>query len=162
MPRKRRPGPRQNRTDLPAPGVAPGRPYGARQAAEEALEAVPAAGINAPGGPAPGGAGGEDVMAQFIEAARQAESPGQGLLGVEPDNPADITSGITPGPGPGPEVLPTTLGDRPDPSVQLWQQQLPALDLLASMPGSSPEVRQFYRRIRSQLPADVFEQRGPA
>lgn len=162
MPRKRKPGPRENRSDLPA--VAPGRPYGARAESEAALAAVPTDG---PGLPAPsqmpGGAGGggvpeEDMMGGFLEAAQAMEPPGQGLLAGDPENPEDITSGMDIGPGGGSEMLPDVAHQGPDPAIGLWRTSLPALGLIASMPGSSSETRQLYRRLRSQVPPDHHEQ----
>lgn len=183
MPRVRRPGPRQNRTDLPSPGAGAAQPvramtgqdYGDRQRAQSAQRTVPlpdrstaalAAATpttdptSAPqGGGGPGGAAPPaDLLSQFLAAAQSAQSPGNGLL-AEPDDPnRPLTAGLDVGSGPGSEVLSTpAAAGGPDPSVILWASALPALDVIASLPGSSPQVRQFYRRIRSQLPPDYYD-----
>lgn len=157
MPRgPRKPGPRENRSDLPAPGTLQnGRPYGARADTEAALSAVPM-----PSGGtedlAATAAGPSDPFSQFVAAAQGAQPPGQGLLSSPTDSPDEpVTAGLDIGAGPGPEALPQMLATQgPDPAIALWAGSLPALGLLASLPGSSPEVQQYYRRIRAQLPAD--------
>ncbi len=175
MPRKPKPGPRQNRSDLP-PVAAPGGPaqaptsytggeYGSRKAnleaqavapmadrSTEAMAATAAGAAPAPG--APGAPPGGDLAA-FVAAAQQAQPPGQGgLLAAPSARPGEpVTAGLSVGPGPGTESL-AMAPDGPDPSVVLWAPMLPALGVLASQPGSSPEVRQFYRRLRSMLPPD--------
>lgn len=176
MPRKPRPGPRRNRTDLPpvaapgGPAQAPvsytGGPYGSRKRNEEAQRVAPlpdrstdtlvAAAERAQ--QAAGGRGGQPDLAAFVEAAQQVQPPPQGGLFAAPSSrPAEpVTAGLPVGPGPGPEALPA-MPEGPDPSVVLWAQMLPVLEILASRPGSSPEVRQLYRRIRSQLPPDYYE-----
>ena len=179
MPRKPRPGPRSNRTDLASPGAGAAQPvramvgqeYGARQRAQSAQRTVPlpdrstaalAAATPDPtsapqGGGGPGGGAPSDLLSQFLAAAQSAESPGDGMF-AEPDDPnRPLTAGLDVGPGPGSEVLGTPSAQGPDPSVMLWAPMLPALEVLASRPGSSPQVRQFYRRIRSQLPPDFYD-----
>lgn len=184
MPRKPRPGPRQNRTDLPAvaspggPAQAPvsytGGEYGSRQANVEAQRVAPMADRSADtmlaqaaasqnGAPAPAGDPATDPnsLAAFIASA-QAAAPADegGLLGAptaRPDEP--ITTGLPTGAGGGPEIVPPLAAAQgPDPSVLLWAPMLPALGVLAARPGSSPQVRQLYRRIRSQLPPDYYQQ----
>ena len=189
MPRTRKPGPRENRTDLgpaaspgatQAPRVAPGGRYGSRQETLAAQRAVPLpdrstaammAGAGAPstdlsnapagGAPAPPPAAPQDaesMLAQFVAAAQGAPGPAPGgLLGAPGDPNTPLTSGMDIGSGPGSEVLmPVPGAQGPDPSIVLWFSALPALETLASLPGSSPQVRQFYRRIRSQLPPDYY------
>lgn len=172
MPRRARRTDRPNRTDLPVPGstaqpirsdsVASGRPYGARASSEAALAAMPAApegGAATPTPDSPPGAS-SSALDGLIAAAAQAQSPGAGLLSEDPEVPEDITTGLSVGPGSGPEALPPMLGAGPDPSIALWQSWLPALGILASQPGSSPEVRQLYRRLRAATPPDTYEERG--
>jgi len=176
MPRKPKPGPSQNRSDLP-PVAAPGGPtqapqsytggeYGSRKASLEAQQAAPLPDRSteamlsaAGGGDSPPAAAGADPLSQFVAAAQQVQPPGEGgLLGgpsTRPDEP--LTAGLSTGPGPGPEVLPLLPDQGPDPSVILWARMLPALGVLASRPDSSPQVRQFYRRIRSQLPPEYYD-----
>lgn len=174
MPRKPRPGPRQNRSDLP-PATAPGGPaqapvsytggeYGSRKASLERQAVAPMA-DRSTAAMAAGGAGGggtaaappPDELSAFLAAAQQAQPPGEGgLLAAPTARPGEpMSAGLSVGAGPGPEVLPA-IPQAPDPSVILWAPMLPALEVLASKPGSSPEVRQLYRRIRSQLPADYY------
>lgn len=177
MPRKPKPGPRQNRTDLPpvaapggptqAPRSATGQPYGSRKATLQSQAAVPLpdrstdAMMSAAGAQGGGQGAGQDaagLLPAFLDAARDAPSPGEGLLAGPSRRPGEpVTAGLSVGAGPGPDVLPPVPGRGPDPSVVLWADWLPALGLLASRPGSSPQVRQFYRRIRSQIPADYYE-----
>lgn len=180
MPRKPKPGPRQNRGDLP-PVTAPGGPaqaptsytggeYGSRKANLDAQAAAPMAdrSTEAMLAGAAGGAGGAgaaagpagpppDSLSAFLAAAQQVAPPDEGGLlaapTARPDEP--LSSGLSVGAGPGPEALPL-MPEGPDPSVILWAPMLPALEVLASQPGSSPEVRQFYRRIRSQISPDYY------
>jgi hypothetical protein len=120
----------------------------------------------AAGGGAGGGAGGSSLppgaptnpLDEFVAAAQMAQPGGEGLLSGEsarPDEP--ITAGLDVGMGPGSEAVAPLATVGTDPSVVLWAQRMPALGLLASMPGSSPQVRQFYRRLRSQLPPQYYE-----
>jgi len=174
VPRNRKPGPRQNRTDLP-PVAAPGGPtqpqrnftgaaYGerARNAALQGAVALPdrspeAMMSSGGGAPAPMEAQAQDPMAAFVAAAQAAQSPGQGLLTADSARPAEpVTAGLDVGTGPGSGSLPPLATTGQDPSIALWARWLPALGLLASSPGSSPQVRQYYRRLRSQLPADYY------
>src|SRR5690606_38093457 len=105
-----------------------------------------------------GGRNSQPDLTAFVEAAQQVQPPPQGGLFAAPSSrPTEpVTAGLPVGPGPGPEVLPA-MPEGPDPSVVLWAQMLPALEILASRPGSSPEVRQLYRPIRPQLPPDYYE-----
>lgn len=147
------------------PRLATGQAYGARAAAAE-LQAVAPMGDNsteammaegAGPGAAMGAAAGADPMAEFVAAAQMAQAGGQGLLAGEttrPDEP--ITAGLDVGMGPGSDSIPPLAATGHDPSVVLWAQRIPALALLAAQPGSSPQVRQFYRRLRSQLPPDYY------
>lgn len=178
MPRRRRPGPRSNRTDLPpvtaatqAPVTFTGRPQGERQSTVQAQQVAPlpdrsvetltaAAGQGAPADTGAGTTppGDASLFQQFLAAAQQAQPPGDATLAAPSQRPGEpVTVGLSDGPGPGPEALPLMAAAGPDPSVVLWRQFLPALDLMASRPGSSPELRQFYRRVRSSLPPGQFE-----
>lgn len=174
MPRKRKPGPRQNRTDL-APVAAPGgpgqgqrnftgAPYGERAANAALQNVVPLADrstdamMSGGGGgaaPAPAAAPAADPLSEFLAAAQGAEPPGDGLLTGASGRPGEpVTAGLDVGMGAGPEGLPPLATTGVDPSIVLWAGMLPALGVLASQPGSSPEIRQLYRRLRSQLPPD--------
>lgn len=178
MPRARKPGPRGNRSDLPSAAASATQPkrlptgqgYGQRAAAEKALGAAPmpdrsteAMLASGTGSPSPGGGVGapaapDPMMAEFLAAAQAAQPPGEGLLTAPTTRPGEpITAGLDVGLGPGSDVLPPMAATGRDPSALLWAQQLPALALLASLPGSSPQVRQFYRRIRSQIPPQYYE-----
>jgi hypothetical protein len=184
MPRKPpQPGPRGNRSDLPAPGsaaqpvrVASGRPYGERGRTTAALSALPlpdastddlpsaaAAGASGQrGGGDGGGAVPTDPLAEFVAAAQGAQAPGQGLLSAPSSRPGEpVTAGLPIGPGGGAEAMPPSLATSgPDPALVLWTKMLPALGVLASQPGSSPQIRQYYRRLRSQVPPDYLAQHG--
>lgn len=178
MPRKRKPGPRQNRTDLtpvaaPAPGGPAqgqrqftGRPYGERAASIALQNVAPMpdrsaeammSGAGGVASPSPAPATAEDPLSQFLAAAQSAESPGEGLMSAPSARPGEpVTAGLETGMGGGPDALPPLATTGTDPSVVLWAKMLPGLGVLASQPGSSPEVRQLYRRLRSQLPPDYY------
>lgn len=169
MPRTpRQPGPRENRSDLPpvTGEVQSGRPYGDRATSEAALRAVPIGDSGAPSAAAaPAGDGGapeDNPFAAFKAAAQAAEAPGQGLLSAPTERPDEpITAGLSVGAGGGPESMPDVMATQgPDPAIGLWATMMPALGVLASLPGSSPQVRQYYRRIRAQLPPDAYSQKA--
>ena len=61
-----------------------------------------------------------------------------------PDEP--VTAGAPFGAGPGPEVLAGTNADQRD--VQRLAPMLPALEVLASLPTTSPETRNYIRQLR--------------
>lgn len=179
MPRARKPGPRENRSDLPptgTPGAQPvrlptGQPYGQRAQAAAAQGSIPlpdrsTEAMLAGGGAAPAGdaaaqgvASEDNPLAAFLAAAQAAPSPGEGLLSAPTTRQAEpLTAGMDIGAGPGSDaVAPVVGGTGPDPSIILWAQQLPALSVLAAQPGSSPQIRQWVRRIRSQLPPDYYQ-----
>lgn len=156
MPRKRQsPSPYPNRSDLQTAtsAVPTGQAYGARQATEQSLKVVPIAGASGPGGggsqpPSPPGP---------IDAATNMPPP-QGGLGAPTARPNEpVTAGLPVGAGPGPEGIPQPIAPSgPDPDLMLWQKWLPALDIMASQPDSSSQLRQWYRRVRSQMPPDVW------
>jgi hypothetical protein len=179
MPRTRKPGPRQNRSDLPSaaasavqpPRLATGQGYGERAAsaelqsiapmADRSTEAMLAAGSTGGAGPvapAPPPGAPTNPLEEFIAAAQMAQPGGEGLFAGEtarPDEP--VTAGLDVGMGPGSDAVAPLATSGPDPSIVLWAQRMPALGLLVSMPGSSPQLRQFYRRLRSQLPPGYYE-----
>jgi hypothetical protein len=62
-----------------------------------------------------------------------------------------VLSGAPIGPGPGPEAL--SINPNPNPDVARLAAWLPVLELSASQPDSSPELRQLVRQIRGNLPS---------
>lgn len=132
------------RRDLSAPkppaGInrpAPGQQYGKGAAQAEQMKAVPLA---APAGPQPPPQA-PDLMGQAMEGWQPL--PGDPSVTQRPDEP--ITAGLDSGPGPGSEVLPTMLAQPPD--LQHLFRWLPALERMASTPGSSPATRSLFRQI---------------
>ena len=162
MPRRKNPNPRPNRTDLtnaPQTLTPRNRPYGSRRRFEEAASTPEsAAGLSGThataGSPAP-----TDQLAAALAALGNPQPVGLANPSSRPDEP--VTAGLSRGPGPGPEAIPGLVRQGPPPDVSLWVPYLPMLELLASRPDASTELRQFYRRLRSQMPADPFTQPGP-
>lgn len=127
-----------NRSDMNAAKLpvmtGPSQGYGQRAALERQQQAVPlpaARPVATPAGP-------------------QAAAPAVPVMPPAPlDRPTErpdepITAGLPSGAGPGPEAL--GLG-RPD--LARLVQYLPTLEILASRPGSTEEVRNFVRLVRS-------------
>lgn len=148
MPRTGRGGPRtgtpgvaySNRTDLNQPNRLPptaatGQPYGQAKAQLDAQQAIPLQ--SGPSLPTPPPAAAPDVPYQLPQA-------GDFLRPTErPDEP--VTAGVPVGPGPGPEAL----SIRDDQGLTDILGYLPALEILASQPGSSQQLRTLVRRIRA-------------
>lgn len=61
-----------------------------------------------------------------------------------PDRP--VTTGIPLGPGAGPEAL--NLPGRDQQDIDRLRHLLPALEVMASLPTTSPETRNFIRYLR--------------
>lgn len=101
-----------------------------------------------------------DNNARFAQALKAAEAADTGdpidLLGDGPPEPGEVTAGLPTGPGPGPEAIPNVAGSQPqqNPDAQFFAGMLPALEALASRPGSSVATRNIVRRMRAQLPPD--------
>lgn len=134
-----------NRTDLVASNLPTGQAYGARTDQAAALKAVPAAPpptSTAP--PVPQ----QDPMA--AAAAMPFAPVGLGNPSTRPDEP--VTAGVPSGPGPNTIAQPPMPPSGPNPDVLLFSKWMPALEILANAPTASSETRQFYRRLRSQMP----------
>lgn len=134
-----------NRSDLAAQPVATakGQEYGKATAQAEAQRAVPLAQMPPPptaqasAAPPPGSFAGP----------YPGEVTGLDAPTERPREP--LTHGLSIGPGGGPEVL----GPEPaDPDLESMRQYLPALELMASQPNSSPTARAFVRRLRGSMP----------
>lgn len=168
MPRRQKPGGYSNRTDLqstPRTLTPRDQGYGARKKFEsaastpEARSAMGGGGAGA-GQPSPGG----DLFAAALARLQQGGmgGVGAGSLSAPTTRPGEPpTAGLPTGPGAGPEVVPDLLSRGPSPDVRLWQPYMPMLELLASRPDSSSELRQFYRRLRAQMPVDPYRQPTP-
>lgn len=63
---------------------------------------------------------------------------------ARPNEP--VTTGAPVGPGPGPEILQGTDPNQRD--IERLRPMLPALEVLASLPTTSPETRNFIRKLR--------------
>lgn len=145
-------GPYGNRTDMNRPQAvqaAPSKVYGQGVAQEASQRAVPVAAppaqrqavapatpaAGAPPGPPPGGMG--DLL-------RPTERP---------DEP--MTAGMSLGAGPGPEALGQMFQDPAKQDLMAFAPYLPTLELLANLPESSVETRNFVRRLRGSMPLDT-------
>lgn len=127
-----------NRTDMQLNRAAPGQTYGKAAAQERALSAVPA---SAPPDPGSAGAGTPSPMQQALDGWEPlAGSP---MESARPDEP--VTAGIDSGAGPGSEILPTISPQSPD--LQRLFTWLPALERMASAPGSSAATRSLFRQV---------------
>jgi hypothetical protein len=164
MPRTGRGGPRQgtpgktytNRSDLNTNKklpiqVAPSQQYGQGVAQRSAQQAVPMAG--GPALPSP----------QVSPAAVPAPVPGAGGGLARPtDRPGEpLTAGLPIGPGPGPEAL-TQPPDFYAEDLGRFRDVLPTLEVLASLPTSSIQTRNFVRRLRGAIPLKQEYERTPA
>lgn len=148
------------------PDVAPGGAYGSRKTTEDAIHGAPLAGPSTsamPVGPVPAvppaGADapppGNDPAAT-LAAAQQYQPQGPELTDPTQNVNEPVTAGLASGPGAGPESL-----AMPDPNqqdVQAWRTHLPALEYLASMPGSTASTRNFVRRLRAAMPPSTTQQ----
>lgn len=137
-----------NRTDLAGKVLpvqtGPSQQYGSRVASERAQQVVPMGTSPAP-----------TPAAAPVAAPTPPVPPG----GVTPlDAPSErpgehVMTGAPLGPGAGPEILGALNPPDADPSLSKMQAYLPVLELVASQPDSSPELRQFVRRVRGSIPA---------
>lgn len=133
-----------------------GRPYGARQATEQAIQASPLAQGSVP--PVPPIDQGQPAQADPAAAlaAAQGYSPdGPGLLDPSQNPNEPVTAGLASGPGPGPGVL--ALPDPHQADVQTWRAYLPTLEYLASLPSSTTSTRNFTRQLRAAMPPSTTQ-----
>lgn len=161
MPRPKKPGgPGMNRTDLQS--VPTGRGYGARTDYEAAASTPAARAASAPP-QVPGAGGGIPPAGGDLAAALQSFSNRAPVgLGSPTSRPGEpVTQGLPSGPGLGPEAVPGIIRQGPNPDVNLWRNYMPMLELMASRPEASSEMRQWYRRLRAQMPADPYSQPQP-
>lgn len=156
---------RPKKSQLPA--APTGLPYGKAGALRAAQKEVPiqaAPGVQAaptppgnqspgPGAPPQGPTAGGRAM--DLATALGGMAPAGALL--DPDattgNPNEpVTAGLPMGAGTDQlSALDTDTG--PDPDLIAFAEWLPMMEVLASRPGSSGQLRQLVRRVRSQLPA---------
>lgn len=155
MPRTRQGGARQgkpganypNRTDMQlAPRAAPGQSYGAAAEQLRGQEAVPMGAPPTAVPPVGGGAPAGEVPMPPPPTPLAAPTG-------RPDEP--ITAGLAMGAGAGPEALGM---EEVDPDMMTLIQQLPALEKIASLPGSSIASRNMVRRLRASVPPNMTRQ----
>lgn len=128
-----------------AAAVAPGLPYGQRQAIEQSLAQAPIPGPQAQ--PTPG-----QAVAPTADPFADAQATPFNPVGMfaptgQPDTP--ITAGLPSGPGPGPEAL----APPPNPDAAALKSLVPLLEILASGPESTYATRNFLRTLRSNVGA---------
>ena len=158
MPRVRKnPSTYPNRSDLQTATAAlpTGQPYGQRQATEANLKVVPISAAGGNGAPPTA----HPQSSGFDQAQAHAEAMDFQPVGLDgpssrPGEP--VTAGLPNGAGPGPSSVPPISPAGPSSDLLLWQKYLPALELMAARPDSSMEMRQWYRRLRSQMPPDIW------
>lgn len=141
---------------MPQPVTVPtGLPYGAARKLEQAQNAVPLP-QGAPSATPQAGAAGSP-MTGALAAAAAMPPPSGGF--VEPGDPnASATVGLPMGPGPGPEALPLPPRQMaPTEDDYRLAGYLPRLEALASGPGVTDEFRNYVRRLRGAVPAQVSQ-----
>jgi len=121
-------GPAQKLRDLPDAR------YGENATYRELQQAAPLAQTPPPGGSLTTSPGGGDLP----------EPVGFDAPTSYPDRP--VTTGIAMGPGAGPEALGLPSTDKRD--IDRVRSLLPALEVMASLPTTSPETRNFIRYLR--------------
>ena len=128
------PGSLSRRTDG-GPGqpvrVAPGGEYGSRKEMEQLQSSSPMA-----------------------EASTPASAPPADLvpLGAPSQNPGEpVTAGAAAGPGMGPQAA--GILNENEMSLEQLRPMLKSLELIANLPGSTPETRTFVRLLRAKLSA---------
>ena len=108
------------------------------------------------GGMAPPGAGGGPPPSQGDPEAlmaAMASTPTDRLRGpsTRPNEP--LTAGLDVGAGPDSRSQPSVTGSPPpDPSAAYLTPYLPAIEMIASIPGASMGMRQWARRLRAAQP----------
>jgi len=120
-------GPAQKLRDLPDAR------YGENATYRELQQAAPLAQTPSPGGSLTTPSGGGAVLPIGFDAPTRY-----------PDRP--VTTGIPLGPGAGPEALNLRSPDQRD--MDRLRHLLPALEVMASLPTTSPETRNFIRYLR--------------
>lgn len=134
-----------NRTDLNVvrSQTVPGQQYGQAAAQMRSMSAVP---MGTPTAPSPAGGMG----------AAPAAPPPPSLAFDRPTEYPDrpITNGLSTGPGAGPEIL-GLQENAPDPDLIEMVKHLPALEMMAMLPSSTPTFRNFVRRVRGAAPPPV-------
>lgn len=125
--------------------TVPGQQYGQAAAQMRSLSAVP---MGSPTPPTPAGGAG---VAQAPSAPLPPLTP-LTAASARPDEP--VTAGMVAGPGPGPEVL-GLQENPPDPDLVEMAKYLPSLELMATLPSSTPTFRNFVRRVRGAAPPPV-------
>lgn len=132
------------RTDMNArqPVLVPASPvYGAGVASEDAQRAVPLPQADqlppggAPAGPAAAAGPARPLPPQLTGPTRRPDEP--------------VTAGIDMGAGPGSEALGMASAT---PDLGRLANYLPVLEVLASRPGTTQDMRNFVRLVRSNAP----------
>lgn len=122
--------------------------YGDQAARSRSLAAVPSAAsgpAGAPTGPPPGA-----PPAGF----GPSDSPPLDAPTMRPGELVTDGASFGPGRGLGDLSLPRPPQEQDKVDAKIFSQHLPALEAVASEPGSSAALRSFVRRLRAQLPID--------
>lgn len=132
------PGAMSRRTDGQPISTLPDAAYGEQKTFREIQSGAPMGGGGSPEQP---GAGNPLPVSPLdtsnvVPLSEPSQFPGE-----------PVTAGADAGPGPGASVL--GLVAPPDPADQYARQLLPVLQIAATMPFSSVELRQLYRRLRA-------------
>lgn len=135
-----------------AAAIAPGLPYGQRQALEQSLAQAPippstAGQVSQAAGPGNlmGGGGPPQITPQQEADAQSTPFSPVGLFDQSQQPGTPVTAGLPSGPGPGPEALVPP----PNPDAQALSSLVPLLEVLASGPDSTYATRNFLRTVRS-------------
>lgn len=120
-----------------------GRGYGQRQEFDQNAEAIAGMGAASPhaGTPTP----------KQMAGLQNAPTDAINAPTTRPNEP--VTAGLDTGPGANSASLPQL--NKPaqtSPNAHAMTKYMPALELLASLPTSTPATRQFVRQLRSQQP----------
>lgn len=140
------PGALSQRTDAqPAQAMQTikGGAYGSGTQMQQLQAGAPMAAAPSPGQPATAGSG--------LGPSLSRATPGTGVVPFHapsgrPNEP--VTAGAARGPGPGPEALNLPPSTNKQDYVAL-RPALPAMQLLANLPGSTPGIKQFVRYLQS-------------
>lgn len=129
-----------NRTDLNGTQpvqAGPSQGYGQRAALERMQQAVPLPQARPAATPA---------APQAAPPTPPPTPPDFFAPTARPDQP--VTAGLSTGEGPGPEILGLPMEE---PGMANLAKYLPVLELAASRPGSSEQLRNFVRRVRGNV-----------
>lgn len=128
------PGKLSQRTDQPQQAL-PDAAYGEQKTFREIQQG---AAMSAAPGPAEGPPVTPADLSNVVPLGAPTARPGE-----------PVTAGAALGAGPGTEGL--GLSEEDDPGVRALRNMVPALELMANMPGAGRAVKQFTRRVRAMM-----------